>query len=119
MDYLQANVLLRETTNNKQAATSGTPHLSRGAITNYYNVMLKAMQPIPAGTQLFASFGDVWDGNYTDYMYQDTICRYDHDDVDKIIAALLHLYQDVLDLLPSSLPLLSNRFRVFARSLAH
>jgi hypothetical protein len=56
VDYLQASVLLRETTNNKQAPTSGTPHLSRGAITTCYNATLEATQPIPAGMELFSSF---------------------------------------------------------------
>jgi hypothetical protein len=100
VDYLQASVLLRETTNNKQAPTSGTPHLSRGAITTCYNATLEATQPIPAGMELFSSFWDVWDGNYTDDMYQDTIHRYDYDDADKIIAALLDFYRDVPGLLP-------------------
>jgi hypothetical protein len=103
VDFLQASVLLRDNANtnnnnNVHAPKPGKPHLSRGSITPYHNVTLKASQPIPAGMELFADFGDIWDGNYTDDQYQDKIHRYDYDDADKIIEALLDFYNDFPDL---------------------
>lgn len=104
VDFLQASVLLRDnqyqTTEGETYVTAqpGKAHLSRGALTTYHNVTLRATQPIPAGMELFANFGDIWDGNYTNDFYQDTFHRYDYEDADKIIDALLDLYQDFPDL---------------------
>jgi hypothetical protein len=36
---------------------SGKPHLTRGAITPYYNATLRATDRIPAGMELFADYG--------------------------------------------------------------
>lgn len=48
--------------------------------------------------ELFADFGDVWDGNYTQDFYQDTITRHDYEIADQIIQKLVDLYQDFTDL---------------------
>ena len=95
VDFYQASVLLRD----RPSYTSpGKPHLSRGAVTPYYNVSLRATTTIPAGMELFADFGDVWDGNYTDDNYQDKIQRFDYEDADKIIAELIEFYDDFPEL---------------------
>lgn len=44
--------------------------------------------------ELFADFGDMWDGNYTEDFYQDTISRHDYQVADKIIQELVSLYND-------------------------
>ena len=100
VDFLQASVLLRDatTTTTTTTTTIGKTHLSRGAISPYHNVTLMATQPIPAGMELFANFGDEWDGNYTDDFYQDKIQRYDYDDADKIVRLLVDFYNDFQDL---------------------
>jgi hypothetical protein len=46
VDFLQQSVLLRD---KPKSPKSGTPHPSRGAITPYYNVTLRATRDIPAG----------------------------------------------------------------------
>jgi len=46
VDFLQSAVLLRD---RPKSPKSGTPHPSRGAITPYYNVTLRATRDIPAG----------------------------------------------------------------------
>jgi hypothetical protein len=91
VDFLQAAVLLRDT---PDFLVPGRPHLSRGAITPYHNVTLKATRQIPQGMELFADFGDMWDGNYTDDAYQDTIRRYDYEMADVIVQALVDFYDD-------------------------
>lgn len=91
VDYLQQGVLLRDL---PKSPKSGTPHPSRGAITPYYNVTLRASRDIPAGMELLADFGDVWDGNYTTDFYQDKITRHDYEIADEIIQQLVSLYKD-------------------------
>ena len=86
VDFLQAAVLLRD--------SQRVPPLSRGAITPYYNVSLKTTKDIPAGMELFADFGDMWDGNSTDDAFQDTIHRHDYDSADKVIGALVDFYDE-------------------------
>jgi hypothetical protein len=44
--------------------------------------------------ELFADFGDEWDGNYTTNEFQDTISRHDYDIADKLIRKLVDLYND-------------------------
>lgn len=46
VDFLESSVLLRE---RPRSPKSGTPHPSRGAITNYYNVTIRATKDVPAG----------------------------------------------------------------------
>lgn len=91
VDFLQAASLLSRT---PDFLIPGQPHLSRGAITPYHNVTLKAKRQIPQGMELFADFGDMWDGNYTDDDYQDTIRRYDYEMADTIIQALVDFYDE-------------------------
>jgi hypothetical protein len=92
VDFAQASVLLRD---RESFTNPGKAHPSRGAITPYYDVTLHATSDIPAGMELLADFGGVWDGNYTDDVYQDTIHRYDYEQADKIIDALVEFYQDI------------------------
>jgi hypothetical protein len=112
VDFLQASLYLRDNNNNNRDNNNNKPHAhkstgtrsghaqahahpARGANTPYYNATLRATQPIPAGMELFANFGDVWDGNYTDDFYQDKITRFDYDLADKVIDKLLQFFQDL------------------------
>jgi hypothetical protein len=45
--------------------------------------------------ELFANFGDVWDGNYTDDFYQDKITRFDYETADKIIHRMLTFFAEL------------------------
>ena len=47
-----------------------------------------------ARIELFADFGDVWDGNSSSQEIQDTISRQDYDVADKLIHELMDLYKD-------------------------
>ena len=94
VDFTQASVLLRDRLN-IPGKEVGKTHLSRGAITPYYNVTVHATKSIPAGIELFADFGDVWDGNFTDDAFQDKLDRNDYEEADKIINALVEFYDDV------------------------
>ena len=95
VNHLQASVLLRKSLP-YFPPKAGRSHPSRGAITPYYNLTFKATQHIPAGFELFADFGDVWDGNLTtlkeDY-YQDKISRFDYQEADKIVDMLLDFFK--------------------------
>lgn len=48
--------------------------------------------------ELFADFGDDWDGNFTDDFYQDKFTRYDYMLADEIIRELVGLYKDFSNL---------------------
>jgi hypothetical protein len=94
VDFSQAAVLLRDS---PEFLIAGQPHLSRGAITTYSNVTLKAIKEIPQGMELFADFGDVWDGNHVKYeenAYQDKITRLDYEKADTVIQALVEFYDE-------------------------
>lgn len=95
VDFLQEGVMKRK---RPKSPKTGTPHPSRGAITPYYNVTLKTTKAIPAGMELFADFGEVWDGNFTQDIYQDRIYRSDYDHADRIVKELVKLYEDLPDL---------------------
>lgn len=54
LDWVHSAALFRE----REAITeTGKPHPSRGAITNYYNMTMRATMDIKAGMELFANFG--------------------------------------------------------------
>jgi len=89
---LQAAILLRETEHEFQKPREAT--LLRGSVTPYFNVTLKATQNIPAGMEIFADYGDVWDENFTENIYQDRIHRYDYNTADKLVNKLVDLYEN-------------------------
>ena len=45
--------------------------------------------------ELFADFGDEWDGNFTHDFYQDKLLRHDYELADKIVKELVDLYRDL------------------------
>jgi hypothetical protein len=104
VDFLQASLHLRPYAHSYK---SGHAHPGRGATTSYYNATLRATQPIPAGMELFANFGDVWDGNYTDDFYQDKITRFDYETadiiIDKLVTFFLELEEDLTPALQDEL----------------
>jgi len=96
VDFLLASVLLREQGNEFPDAGEASP--MRGAITPYFNATLKATQNIPAGMEIFADFGEVWDGNFTENVFQDKIHRYDYHLADMLVERLIDLYEKHPDL---------------------
>ena len=47
---------------------------------------------------IYKDFGDVWDGNFTENIYQDKIHRYDYHLADEIVSKLVDLYEKYPDL---------------------
>ena len=68
---------------------AGKEHPARSAITPYYNMTMRATQRIRAGMELFANFGDVWDGNKTEDVYGDKLTRWNYMDADKVLDKIL------------------------------
>jgi hypothetical protein len=86
VDWLQGSVLKRE----RNAFTlPGIAHPSRGAITPYYNMTLRAIRTIPAGMELFANFGEQWDGSFGDDAFQDKLTRWEYQDADKLLDKIV------------------------------
>ena len=85
VDWDQSAVLLNEAV----VFPAGKSNPSRGAITTFSNLTLVAKQPIKAGMELFANFGDIWDGNHTENVFQDKLTRWDYQDADRILDAIL------------------------------
>lgn len=86
VDWVQGSVLFREP---GSEFVPGKSHPARGAITPYYNFTMRAIQTIPKGMELFANFGDVWDGNATKDIYGDKLTRVDYRDADKVLDKIL------------------------------
>lgn len=94
VDWSQGSVLLREPDG---TAEPGKAHPSRGAITDYYNLTVKATQNIRAGMELFANFGDVWDeGDNEKNIYQDKLNRWDYMNADQILDEVI-VFMDKYD----------------------
>lgn len=89
-DITQASILLREREN--EFRNHGEANLLRGAVTNYFNATLQVTRKIPAGMEIFPNYGDVWDGNFSENLYQDKLYRYDYDLADEIVKKLNTLY---------------------------
>ena len=64
-------------------------HPSRGSISPYYNATLVASKDIPAGMELFGNYGDVWDGDKADDIYQDKVTRNDYEEADKVLYRII------------------------------
>ena len=87
VDWKQSSALKRERLDVFQP---GVAHPSRGAITPFHNLTMKATQRIPAGMELFANFGDTWDGGATTSdSFQDRITRWDYQHADQILEAIV------------------------------
>lgn len=82
VDWLQAASFLRE---REEFTEPGKPHLSRGAISNIYNLTMVATQRIPIGMELFPDFGDKWDKE-TPAKFQETVTRKDISEADQVSA---------------------------------
>lgn len=82
IDWDQPSVLFRD---HDDFTEPGKPHLSRGAITPYHNLTIKATRKIPAGMELFANFGLSWEDDDKTSAYAETISRKDYEEADKIV----------------------------------
>jgi hypothetical protein len=85
VDWLQASALLRTP---PDVPSPGVAHGSRGAITPYFNFSIAATQPIKAGMEIFANFGDAWE-NKTDDVFQEKVTRSDYEEADKVLEKIL------------------------------
>ena len=87
VDWKQSSALLRK---NMDVFQAGVAHPSRGAISPFHNLTMKATQHIPAGMELFANFGETWDSNLTlDDSFQDRLTRWDYQHADQILDAIV------------------------------
>lgn len=86
VDWVPGSVLLRD---RSSVTKQGVAHPSRGAITPFYNLTMKATQSIKAGMEIFANFGEVWDGNHTDDIFQDKLTRWDYMQADQVLDKIL------------------------------
>jgi len=93
VEWSQASALLRTP---PDTPAPGVAHPSRGAITPYFNMTVTATQPIKAGMEIFANFGEVWDGNSTD-VYQDRLTRSDYKEADKVIDGVIEFMDKFKD----------------------
>ena len=104
-------LLLSSNKNDKQCCRSGVAHVSRGTSTPYRNVTVQATQDIPAGMELFANYGNVWDslvggsatalankvGKDADSLevnpnldvFEQTLTRQDYADADQVLEKVL------------------------------
>lgn len=86
VDWLQGSALIGK----GSLFHPGESHPARGAITNHDNMTMRASRPIKKGEEIFANFGQVWDGNGTvDDVYGDKLTRWDYEEADKIIDRVL------------------------------
>jgi len=99
IEWLQGSVLLREKDAIFEPAVS---HPSRGAISTYNNLTMRASKSIKRGEELFSFMGDSWDNNKNhidDDIYGDKLSRLDYKEADKIIDKFLEFtsnYEDQL-----------------------
>ena len=75
VDWLQGATLMSE---REDITEPGKAHLSRGAISSAYNMTMIATRAIPAGMDLFANYGDVWDEKQEADSFQDRFHRRDY-----------------------------------------
>jgi hypothetical protein len=87
VDWYQPGVILRGPDAFAQSIR-GKPHPSRGSITPYYNVTMKATRDIPPGMELFSNHGGDWDDSASD-IYQEKITRKDYESADKVVERIL------------------------------
>uniref|UniRef100_A0A7S3LBW9 SET domain-containing protein n=1 Tax=Amphora coffeiformis TaxID=265554 RepID=A0A7S3LBW9_9STRA len=77
---------------------SGKADTSRGAISTFHNMTLKVTRTIPAGMELFANFGDVWDAQRDTSAFQDKVVRQDYADADKIVQRITDYFDKFPDM---------------------
>lgn len=88
VEWAAASLLLREA-DAFDEHTRRTAHPSRGAVTPYHNATLVASKSIPGGMELLGNYGDVWDGDKSEHVYQDKITRNDYEEADKVLDRIL------------------------------
>jgi SET domain len=88
IEWIQASLLLRSP---DELATEirGQPHISRGAITHYYNATIRASRNIRPGMEIFANYGEGYDDNDAG-TFHEKILREDYDIADKLLDKILH-----------------------------
>lgn len=77
---------------------AGKADVSRGAVSTFHNITARATRHIPAGMELFANYGDVWDAAKDTSLYQDKIVRQDYEDADKIVQRMAEYFDKFPDM---------------------
>lgn len=99
VDWVEGSVLLRS---NDGVEQPGQPSPGRGAYTDYYNMTMKAIRYIPAGMELYANFGDVWDSPHDD-VYQERLTGAHYAEADKVLDHIIAFMDKYGDQMPGTL----------------
>ena len=86
IDWEQGDVLCRE---HEHLVEPGKYSPGRGAYTDIFNMTMRATRDIPAGMELFANFGDMWDKDKDEDKFQDRLTRQDYNHADDYLEKLL------------------------------
>jgi hypothetical protein len=90
IDWLQASTLLDFDLQHP----GGKAHPTRGVITTYENLTMRATQRIPAGMEIFASFGEAWENDETDQkndVFEQKLLKSDYAKADQLVEKLVEL----------------------------
>jgi hypothetical protein len=90
VDWIQASTMLDFDLHHP----IGKSHPTRGVITSYENLTMRAIQRIPAGMELFASFGEAWENDETDQkndVYEQKLLKSDYTKADQLVDKLVGL----------------------------
>lgn len=101
VDWDQASILLRDPDDTVKDMM-GKPHISRGAISPYYNATVKATMWIQPGMELFAHYGATEDSTETNSFF-DTVTRWDYEKADKILDRILDYFDKYGDKMSAEL----------------
>lgn len=90
VDWVPASTML----NFEALQPPGKAHPTRGTISPYSNLTMRATQHIPAGMELFPAFGEVWDDDTAqqkDDMFEQRLIRSDYVKADELVGKLMNL----------------------------
>lgn len=68
----------------------GVPHPGRGASSSFFEVTLSALSKIPAGMEVFVSYGENWNDDDSDN--DDEITKEDHPKIDQTIDKMIEFF---------------------------
>ena len=72
----------------------GVTHPGRGAYSPFYNVHLRSTAPIPAGMEIFVSYGENWEAEHADEEEDsDEITREDHQKIDETVDKMIDFFE--------------------------
>lgn len=92
VEWVQASTML----NLDLQQPGGKSHPTRGVTTMYENLTMRAMETIPAGMELFASFGEASDADENEQkgdVYEQKLLRSDYTKADQLVDSLIELLE--------------------------